>query len=420
MAAGDSRRIHYGLLALTAVLPRLAVLLYERGEVTSAYVEKSDTFARTFVESGTYGFIPDVPSAYTQPLYGFFLVPLYWLFGHSWVVVGLAQIAVALGTAALVYELGRRFVSARAGLVAALVATVQPYVVWHDVHVNREILDQLLAAGVVLLALALVERPTLPVGAALGAVTGLAVLGNVRLALLPLLLAGFALACRRRDALVPALALVAASAVVIVPWVARNRGSVGCATLTTDARAFWKANNPATLPTLDSGKWIDDVPPIPGAAPTPEEAGALNRQTGRVVETDECEQMRFYRRRALAFIREHPRDKAELAAVGAQMLWQPSVTATEGRRDAGSRLDTARSWIEPAYMIPLYALALAGAPLLPRRLLGLMVLLLAYNTLAAMVFAGQTRYRVAWDFLVALAAGTALLALAARLAGVRR
>jgi hypothetical protein len=419
MAAADSRRARpwlgpYALLAAAAILPRLVVLLYERRDVTSAYVEKSDDFARVFLASGTYGVIPEIPSAYTQPLYGFFLVPLYWIFDRSWVTVGLAQIAVAVATAFVVYELGRRFVSARVSLVAALVATVHPYLVWHDVHMNREILDQLLAATAVLLALVLAVRPSLPVAVALGAVTGAAVLGNVRLLLLPLLLAGFALAVGRREALVPALAVVAAAAVVVTPWVVRNRVSVGCATLSTDARALWKANNPATLDVLQSGKWIDDVPPIPGAPPTPFEAAAAYRRTGHVMPTDECAQMRFYRRRALDFMRDQPGEKAKLAGVASRMLWQPSVTRTEGRAGAGTRLDTARTWVEPAYMIPLYALGLVGLAFIPRRLAWLTVVLLAYVTLTAMLFAGETRYRVPWDFLVAIAASAAAVQLASR------
>src|SRR5207244_2348760 len=63
------------LLAAAAVLPRLAVVLHERGAILSAYTEKSDDFARTFVHSGTFGLIPGQPSAYTQPLYGWFLIP---------------------------------------------------------------------------------------------------------------------------------------------------------------------------------------------------------------------------------------------------------------------------------------------------------------------------------------------------------
>jgi hypothetical protein len=398
-------------VAVAALLPRLAVLLYERSDITTAYVDKGDDFARTFLASGTYGFIPGRPSAYTQPLYGFFLVPLYWIFHRSWATVGLAQIAVALATALLVFEVGRRFVSARVGLVAALATTLEPYLVWHDVHMNREILDQLLAAAVVLSVLALVARPTLLRGAVAGAAAGVSVLGNVRLVLLPLLLAAFAIACERRTALLPALALVAVAAVIVAPWVVRNDVSVGCTTLTTDGRALWKANNRATLNVLESGKWIDDVPGIPGAPPTPQDAGDIYQRSGRIVPTDECAQMRFYRRRALDFMSDHPGEKAKLAGVAARMLWQPAVTRTEGRSGAGSALDFGRTWVESAYMIVLYALALVGLPRLPRRFAALALLLLVYTTLAAMLFAGETRYRVPWDFLIALSAATGLLAL---------
>ena len=71
------RRTAYLVLAAAAALPRLAGLLHERSTITSAYVDKGDDFARTFLAHGTYGFIPGHPSAYTQPLYGFFLIPLY-------------------------------------------------------------------------------------------------------------------------------------------------------------------------------------------------------------------------------------------------------------------------------------------------------------------------------------------------------
>ncbi|HEX6699910.1 MAG TPA: glycosyltransferase family 39 protein, partial [Gaiellaceae bacterium] len=323
------------MLAALAVLPRLAVLLHERGTITAAYVDKGSDFARTFLASGTYGFIPGRPSAYTQPLYGFFLVLLYWIFGRSWPVVGLAQIAVAAATALLVYEIGRRFVSRRAGLLAAAVATLHPYVVWHDVHMNREILDQLLAAAVVLLTLLVAERLSLPLAAALGAALGVAVLGNVRLVVLPLLIAVFLLVLGRRAAVLPAVVALAVAAIVVSPWLIRNQVSVGCFTLTTDGRALWKANNPNTLRTLEAGKWIDDVPGIPGAPPTPQDVGAIYRETGHAPPpVDECGQMHFYRHLAFKFIREHPGEKAKLAGLGAQWLWQPSVTKTEGRRGA--------------------------------------------------------------------------------------
>ena len=395
-------------MGAASVLPRLAALLFERDDITSAFVDKGDVFAQTFVESGTYGFIPDIPSAYTQPLYGFFLTPLYWIAGRSWVSVGLAQIIVALLTALLVYELGRRVVSPRVGIVAALVTTLHPYLIWHDVHMNREILDHAIAAGVVLATLVAAERGTVLWGAVAGATAGVAILGNVRLLFVPLLLAAF---LSLRGAIVPGAVLAVVAALVVVPWVVRNEVSVGCVALTTDSRALWKANNENTLETLRRGGWIDDVPRIPGTPPTPQEAWGAYEANGEVVRVDECVQMRFYRARALEFMRDHPGEKAELALLAARMYWQPRVTKTEGRAGSGTWLDTARDWVEPVYAVALFVFALVGLRLVPRRYLVLALVLLAYNTLAAMVFAGETRYRVPWDFLLAVPAAAALVSL---------
>ncbi len=410
-----SRPRAYSLVAAAAALPRLLALLHERGAILSSFTEKSDDFARTFLATGAYGLVPGVPSAYTQPLYGWFLIPIYRLAGRSWPAVGLAQIAVAVGTAWLVYELGRRVVSPRVGLAAALVATLNPYLVWHDVHVNREILDQPLAAGLVLVTLLAAERRSLPLGAAAGALAGLAILGNSRLAALPLVV-GIYLAARlggRRAGALAAGVVVAVSVLVVTPWLVRNRVQVGCFALTTDARALWKANNPRTYDLLASGKWIDDVPRIPHAELNPEEALALYRQQGRIYRPHECAQMRFYRGLVWTFWRRHPGEKAKLAGQAVGMLWDPRPTRTVGRSGAGTRLDTARDWAEPVYVSALYALGAAGLFLVRRQIAVLVVAFLAYGTLAATVFVGATRYRAPWDFLIALLAGAALVRLAA-------
>ena len=414
-----TQRQAYLLVGAAAVLPRLAVLLHERGAILSAYTEKSEDFARTFVSSGTFGFVPGEPSAWTQPLYSFFLIPIYWIFGRSWLAVGLVQIAVAAATAALVFEIGRRVVSRKVGLLAAIAATLNPYVIWHDVHVNREILDELLAAAIVLLVLlAAGSRRRLATVALLGVVLGLTILGNARLVLLPLVVAGFLLWQTR--AWRESIALVGVCVLTLMPWAIRNQVSVGCFTLTTDTRALWKANNAETYATLAAGKWIDDVPRPTGAPYTPEEAQTLYQRDGRRVHVDECAQMRLYRNKVLVFWRDHPGEKAKLAGQAARMLWDPRALKTEGRAEAGGAVDTIRTWVQPLYMIPLYALGLLGLLLLPRRAAVLIVLLLAYQTLAAVAFAGVTRYRVPWDFALALSAAAALFWLADRVPGPLR
>ena len=412
----SERRLAYLLVATAAILPRLVVLLTQRGTITAAFVDKGSIFAQTFVHHGTYGFIPGHPSAYTQPLYGFFLIPPYWVFGTSWVVVGAAHLLVAAATALLVYEIGRRVVSPLGGLLAALATTLHPYLIWHDMHMNREILDHFLAAAVVLALLVAVDRRSWGWAALAGGIAGVAILGNVRLAALPLVLGAYLLWRNRGAAVMPALVVVLAAVAVVTPWVVRNGVSVGCYAVTTDGRALWKANNVNTLETLRAGKWIDNVPGIPGAPLTPQDAGAIYAKTGRVVATDECAQMRFYQRKAFAFMRDHPGEKATLAAWGAKMLWQPAVTKTSDRNGSGTWLDTLRSSAEPIFMVPLYILGAIGLGVVPRRFAVLALALLAYNTLAAMVFVGETRYRTPWDFLLAVLAAAAVLSLWSRFA----
>jgi 4-amino-4-deoxy-L-arabinose transferase-like glycosyltransferase len=417
-----SRRASYAALAAVVAIPRLIALAVERGDILTAFTDKSDDFARTFLASGTYGFVAGHPSAYTQPLYGFFLLPLYWLFGRHWEVVGLAQIGVAIATALLVYEIGRRVASPSVGFVGAALTSLHPYLIWHDIHLNREILDQFLAAAIVLLTLVVAARPSVRVAALLGLALGLGILGNVRLAALPLLIAAFVvvrLGPGGRTVWI-GLAIVGIAAMTVAPWVVRNRVSVGCFAVTTDGRALWKANNVNTYDTLTHGGWIDAVPPYPGAPPTPEDVYNRYRATGVYTPVDECAQMRFFEHKAHAFWFHHPGDKAKLALLSAQMLWQPAVVETGGRPGENTWLDTLRTSSEPLFVIPLYCFALAGLFFVPRAFAVLTVLLLAYQTAVAMIFVGVTRYRVPWDFLLCILAAAALVALVRRVGESRR
>ena len=397
------RRLHLWAIAAAAIVPRLVVLLHERNDILTAFTDKSDDFAQTFVKHGTFGFLAGEPSAYTQPLYGFFLVPIYWIFDRRWWAVGSAQILVAAATAFLVYAIGARAMSRRAGTLAAIAATLNPYLVWHDVHLNREILDQFLAAALVLTTLLAAERRSLWWAVGAGALGGLAILGNVRLALVPVVVAVYLLA-RNGWGWAP-VAVVAAAAVAVAPWVIRNRVQIGCYALTTDGRALWKANNADTYDVLASGGWIDDVRDPPGHPfPNPEEARDIYLQSGRKIHVDECANQSYYQHKAWVFVRDHPGEKAKLAAQAVRMTWDPRTTASA--TDSGKGL--IRTWAQPLYISALFALALIGVFVAPGWFVALALALLAYQTLAAMVFVGATRYRVSTDFLLALLAAGAV------------
>jgi len=182
--------------------------------------------------------------------------------------------------------------------------------------------------------------------------------------------------------------------------------TIGCATITTDTRALWKANNPATHETLARGGWIDDVPELPGVPPWPERAAGISVEAAKAV--DECAQASFYREEVLDFWRDEPGEKARLAAQATGMLWSPFLSVEADDAAQQGLADLAQRTVEPAFVVVLYLLAALGALLAPRRFVALVAVLLAYNTLAAMAFAGTVRYRAPWDFLLALLAAFAL------------
>ncbi len=401
-----SSRLVYLIVGLVCALPRLAVLLHERASIVTSFTEKSWYLAQIYVASGTFGYAPHVPSAQTQPLYGYFLIPIVWLFGTSWLAVGLAQIAVAVATTYLVYEIGLRVTSRRGALVAALLSTLEPYLVWHDVHLNREILDQILGAGMVLLTLIAAERRGWRIPLALGALSGVAILSNSRLTALPLVLAAYLLWSRVR--VLAIVGLLAACALALSPWLVRNELDVGCVAITTDSRALWKANNLATYATFARGGSLDDVPNFAGAPPTPETNWYLYREHRPLVQVDECAQMNLYEHKVFAFWRHHPGAKLKLAVQATGFLWQPSVREDQGGPSPGGVIGTFRSTVEPLYMVPLYLLALVGLCFVPLRFRVLALSFLGYETAEAWVFAGTTRYRISWDFLLSLLAAAAL------------
>jgi 4-amino-4-deoxy-L-arabinose transferase-like glycosyltransferase len=401
----------YAIVVAACVLPRAIALVYERGAILGSFVEKSDILARVFIQSGTFGYVPGVPTANTQPLYGWFLIPIYWIAGRHWWSVGTVQIAVATATAIVVYETGRRFLSPWAGLIAAVVSTLHPYLVWHDVHVNREILDQLLGAAMFFLTLLVARRRSWWLVAALGVVSGVAILSNARLLFLPIALGAFLL--WRRSGWLAAVVVPVLAGITLLPWLVRNDVQVGCFTLTTDSRALWKANNLRTYGLLKRGLWIDTLDSLPGEpyfGPTPTQARDFYLSRGKKINVHECYQQKRWQHLVIQFWKNHPGAKARLMVQATELLWSPEVTADSdvSGSGAGGVMHQLRHLGEPAFMIPLYALAIVGLFLVPTSFWVLALIFFGYETFAAWVFAGTTRYRVPWDFVLALLAAATL------------
>jgi hypothetical protein len=147
------------------------------------------------------------------------------------------------------------------------------------------------------------------------------------------------------------------------------------------------------------------VLPVPDKWLTPEEAGGQWTKNHRVIAVPECAQTAEYEHLVFQFWEHHPGEKVKLAAQATEMLWNPRV-GIEGAQESG--VDSLRHWVEPLYTVPLFLLAIAGLFFVPLAFRVLALIFAGYETAAAWVFAGTTRYRVPWDFVLALLAAAAL------------
>ena len=280
---------------------------------------------------------------------------------------------------------------------AAVIATLQPYLVWHDLHGNREILDQLLGAASSAspcsrspAARCAPARRSAPSAGSRSSPTA-------------------ACSCCCRSCSPPSCSGAAPAGsprsrscrcrgVVLAPWVIRNKVDVGCFAITTDARALWKANNLNTYASLAKGLWLDQVPDIPQRASSRPHADPDVAQPGggrRPTTASMAQGRRRARVRAgglryehlvFQFWEHHPGAKVKLAVQATEMLWNPRV-GIEG--DQSSGVDSLRSWVEPLYTVPLFLLALVGLFFVPVELRVLALIFVGYETAAAWVFAGH-------------------------------
>ena len=316
-----------------------ACSLHERGGISRRTWRRSDASRACFVDTGTFGFIPGEPSANTQPLYAWFLIPIYWVAGRHW---------WSVGARADRSSRSRRRSSSTRSAAASLSPRLgldrggdrdPPAVPRLARRPRATARSSTSCSARRCSARARRRRPpdALAGRRARCSSRGLAILSNTRL-----------LAAAARARRVPALAAGSAgSRPSLVPVLAGRRRSrrgwcatrsqVGCFAITTDARALWKANNLEHLRHARRRRaGSTTCPSSPSAAVTGRDAGRRPARASagtEVQHVDECAQQRLLRApRAWQFWEHHPGAKVKLMAQATRLLWSPSVIE---RRRAG-------------------------------------------------------------------------------------
>jgi 4-amino-4-deoxy-L-arabinose transferase-like glycosyltransferase len=210
------------------------------------------------------------PSAEHAPLTTIVITPASFLADP---VLGQRITTTLLGitSVVLVAFVGRRVGGERVGLVAGLLAAVYPNMWLSDGLVMSESLAIVIVAGFLLLALELVETPTMRVGAAVGAVVALAALTRSELLLLGPLLA--AVVWHRhgwRTTWRPLALAGGVGLLVLAPWMLFNASRFERSVLltTNDGTTLLGANCDDVYGGSNMGGWslfcVFDAPEVPG------------------------------------------------------------------------------------------------------------------------------------------------------------
>lgn len=401
------------LIFLLALGLRLVWIAYANAKPTfDDDTGRYDFWATSFAHGHDFvNYVSGQPTAFGAPGYAIALGVAYFLIGHS--IAGAQVLNALLGAATilLVFALGRRVAGQAVGVVSALLVAVFP----SQVFFSSLVLNEVMFTALFLLILLLVLRESDGDGSAwqlvaLGLLLGFATFIRGEMLLMPLVTLVFWWMVRGdwRPALRRSFALALLIALVLTPWTVRNLVRMKAPVLLT-------THSGVTL-------WVGHHE---GADGRFQFADALVYRYPELTTT--AREVRVNNdgfREAADFAVHHP--VQEVALFGKKLFWTYSndEEAIRWNEAHGSRPflgEAARRSLlvlSNAYYLVVVALFLAGGAiwLLRRAPAHLLILLtLAYWTLAHVAFVGDARYHFPIMPLVAIGAAAALVPLWRRL-----
>jgi 4-amino-4-deoxy-L-arabinose transferase-like glycosyltransferase len=359
--------------------------------------------AKSLAEGKGFAFVPGYPTAHWPPAFPFVLSLLYRVVGSSEEAGELLNAVLGAITVPVLYALVRRVFGRREALVSAGLLAVMPgQILWADVLVAETLYTFLLVCFFLLLAV-LPQRAWS--AAALGAAIGVITLTRGEgLLLIPVALAVWWPARRRRALLAPAALLLAGTVLVIAPWTIRNA-------IVMDAFIPLSTNSSTTL-------WSGHNPGADGG-----ESYASRELTGEITgKQPEVEEARILRREAFKFFRTHPGRELELIPLKLLNLNRGDSWAMEwvnagkpGKRPFGRDLGTPVRVLADAAYYGLLAATVGSLFLFWRALWrrpmtrGALTLFAGALFLYGFVYYGNYRYRVPLEPLMILIAAPLLV-----------
>jgi 4-amino-4-deoxy-L-arabinose transferase-like glycosyltransferase len=385
VAAGLAVRVLYVVLVARKIAPFGDAVTYHAWAQTIA--DGIGWVRVPHPELGLFHVAPE-PSAEHGPLFSLVLAGFYKLGATGWTAQKICVCGIGASTILFTGLAAREVAGRRAGLIAAWIAALYPFLWVADGTLLAESLYAALIAASLWLALRFVRAPSAGRAAALGAVLGLASLARGEaLFLVPLLLIPLAWRARSVRA---GVAMLVAFGLVLAPWTLRNLARFEAPVLiSTNSNSVFAGSNCRPVYHGDlTGLW----------------AFACYRG---VKSGDESQQALEYRRQGLDYARDNAGRVPVVMAVRLARVWdlyrplqQVQYEFLEGRSRWASRMGLVMYY-------PTLLLAVAGAVLLRRRRRPVwpFAAYAAGVSVVAILIYGITRFRMAAEpALIALAA----------------
>jgi 4-amino-4-deoxy-L-arabinose transferase-like glycosyltransferase len=270
------------------------------------------------------------PIASRVPLYPVLLAAV--TFAHkAFLPIVLAQALIGAGTVWCAALLTREMFGNAAAIIAATITAFYPYYVVHDTALQETSFYTFLTALAVVLLLRVRRSGSSVTAACAGLTIGAAVLTRASLApfafLAPLWLAipGVFRSGPWRQGCWAAVICGSAVALILSPWLVRSYRLVGSPVLSTQiGYLLWVGNNPCTFRHYPSES-IDRSRDAAQEALSPQERADIE-----ALDTDEAAFDRWFRRKGIEYIFEHPWWTVVNAfrKLGASVGWLPSPRRT--------------------------------------------------------------------------------------------
>ena len=243
-ASPENRKILFGILFIAVILRAASAALFHPPLTSDD--RDYDAIARSLANGGGFA-LDGHPTAFRPPGYPFLLAATYAVFGESKTPMRTLQVIADVFSCLLLFGIGKKMFSEKAGLVAAAMLAVFPIQILYISHLMTETIFTTVLLLIVWMVVH--ERNEIPLwrdSLMLGVLTGVGVLIRPTAALLPLVFVVYRWkngipfrANMRSFAFVAAVAFLAVS-----PWLARNFHEFHRASLTSNAGVnFWIGNH---------------------------------------------------------------------------------------------------------------------------------------------------------------------------------